>query len=310
MATAIIVVLYLVVLFGACAWAQKQQARKIANGEKGSFLMAGKNLPLIFVMMLCAGGSIGGATTTGIAQLVQSAGISAIWYGAANVIGLLFLGIVGANRIRRLGYSTNSEMVADYCGSASRYLMTVGQLIIILGVGCLQYVSGGAMLSAMFPGAISYEMGVAITAVAFAVICLLGGLYGTGLANIINVIVIYVSLIVCLLMALAQYGGLSEIMAQIGKLQEPTVNGGSWLSLTGGLGLLTCLSYLVSEPGNRITTQSNTMCAHAADSEKTARWGIIIGALLCMPICVISVIFGLIAKVNFPDVNSAQACPR
>jgi SSS family solute:Na+ symporter len=307
MTTAIIVIFYLVILFGACAWAQKRQNEKVAKGEPGSFLMAGKNLPLIFVMMLCAGGSIGGATTTGIAQLVQTAGVSAIWYGAANIAGLLFLGIVGAMRIRRLGYSTNSEMIADYCGSASRHLMTVGQLIIILGVACLQYVSGGAMLSAMFPETISYQWGVVITAVAFAIICLLGGLYGTGLANVVNVVVIYVSLIVCVIVALVKYGGLSDIAARIGSLDQTTTAGGPWLSLTGGLGILTCLSYLVSEPGNRITTQSNTMCAHAAKNEKVARIGIITGALLCLPICIISVIFGLIAKINFPDIISAQA---
>ncbi|MDR2741069.1 MAG: sodium:solute symporter family protein [Treponema sp.] len=310
MTTAIIVILYLIVLFGACAWAQQQEKKRIAAGAQGSFLMAGKNLSLIIIVMLCAGGSIGGATTTGIAQLVQTAGVSSIWYGAANVIGLLFLGIVGAKRIRRLGYSTNAEMVADYCGSAARYLMTIGQLIIILGVGCLQYVTGGAMLSTMFPGTISFNAGIAITAMAFAVICILGGLYGTGLANVINVIVIYVSLFVCLFVALAKYGSISEISAQINQLQQATIAGGPWLTLTGGLGLLTCLSYLVSEPGNRITTQSNTMCAHAAKSEKTASWGIIVGALLCLPICIISVIFGLIAKVNFPDIPSAQAMSR
>jgi SSS family solute:Na+ symporter len=310
MTTAIIVVLYLVVLFGACAWAQQREKKRVAAGAQGSFLMAGKNLSFILVVMLCAGGSIGGATTTGIAQLVQTAGVSSIWYGAANVIGLLFLGIAGAKRIRRLGYSTNAEMVADYCGPVARYLMTIGQLIIILGVACLQYVSGGAMLSAMFPSTISFNAGIAITAVAFAVICVLGGLYGTGLANVINVIVIYVSLIVCLFVAFAKYGSISEISAQINQLQQATVAGGPWLSLTGGLGLLTCLSYLVSEPGNRITTQANTMCAHAAKDEKTAFWGIIVGALLCVPICVISIIFGLIAKINFPDIPSAQAMSR
>ena len=101
MFVAIVVVVYLVALFGACAVAQRRQDRITAAGGKGSALMAGKNLPLILVIVLTAGGSIGSATTNGLAQLVQTAGVSAFWYSAANIIGLLFLGIVGAKRIHQ-----------------------------------------------------------------------------------------------------------------------------------------------------------------------------------------------------------------
>lgn len=309
MVVAIVTIIYLVALFGISGYAQKKQNEAVAKGGKGNFLMAGKNLSMILVAVLTAGGSIGGALTTGVAQLVQTAGVSAMWYGLANIIGLIFLGVVGAKGIRRLGYSTNAEMVADYCGAPSRYLMVVGQLIIILGVACLQYVTGGAMLASMFPGVISYEMGLVITAVAFGVVCLVGGLLGTSLANLINVIVIYVGLFICGIVAVFKFGGWSELMAGMDAVAatQSTTAGGSWMSLTGGLGLGVCLSYIVSEPGNRITTQSNTMACAAARSEKASRNGIIIGALLCLPVLIISIIFGLIAKVNFPEINSAQA---
>ncbi len=309
MVVAIVTILYVVLLFTFSGYAQKKQNEAVAKGGKGSFLMAGKNLSLILVAVLTAGGSIGGALTTGVAQLVQTAGVSACWYGLANIVGLIFLGLVGARRIRHLGYSTNAEMVADYCGAPSRYMMVVGQLIIILGVACLQYVTGGAMLASMFPGVISYEMGLVITAVAFGVVCLVGGLLGTSLANLINVIVIYVGLFACGITAVVKFGGWSELMAGMEAVaaSQTTTAGGSWMSLTGGLGIGVCLSYLVSEPGNRITTQSNTMACAAAKSEKAARGGIILGALLCLPVLIISIVFGLVAKVNFPEVASAQA---
>lgn len=306
---AIVTIVYLVLLFGICAWAQKRQDRIVAAGGKGSTLMAGKNLPLILVIMLTAGGSIGSATTTGVAQLVQTAGVSAIWYPLANIFGLLFLGIVGAKRMRRLGYSTSNEMVADYCGKTSRYLMVVGQLIILLGVGCLQYVSGGAMLSAMFPGTISYQMGILITAVVFTLICLIGGLYGTSLSNLINVIVIYLGIFICAIAAVVGVGGWDALMSGMETVQQTqaTTFGGSWMSLTGGLGVAVCLSYMISEPGNRITTQSNTAAVAAAANEKVARKGLIIGALLLLPVAVASVVIGLVAKVQYPDVMAAQA---
>jgi SSS family solute:Na+ symporter len=163
------------------------------------------------------------------------------------------------------------------------------------------------MLASMFPGKISVNVGIAITAVAFIVVCLLGGLFGASLANLINVIVIYAALIACLIAAIAGLGGLEGFIASAKAIPESTTNGGSWLSLTGGLSLATCLSYFVSEPGNRISTQSNTQCALAAKDAKTARWGIIIAALCTIPICFISALIGIIAKIQFPEAATAQA---
>ena len=43
--TSIIIVLYLVLLFGVSAWAQKRQKKMEAQGGTGSFLMASKSCP-------------------------------------------------------------------------------------------------------------------------------------------------------------------------------------------------------------------------------------------------------------------------
>lgn len=307
--TSIIIILYVIVLFAASAWAQNKQKRDELKGSKVSFLMAGKNLPYILVVMMMTGMCIGGTNTTGVAQLATSVGMSASMFGISGAVGVLTLGFLGAKKMRAMDYSTTAEMVNDYCGSTSRYLMVIGQLVIILGIACLQYVAGGAMLSSMFPGIIPNNLGIAITAIAFFVICLVGGLYGTSLANLINVIVIYIALIACFIAALSSIGGWSELVGQINSLPESTVNGGSWFSLTGGLGLATALSFVISEPGNRITTQANTQCAFAAKDPKTAKRGIITAAVLIIPISLVSASFGLIAKIQFPDIISAQAMP-
>lgn len=139
MVSLIIVIVYLALLFGVCGWAQVKQKKQAAAGGKVSFLMAGKNLPMLLVVMLMMGNLIGGTNTTGLAQLAMGGGgMAAVTYGLAGVVGILFLGIVGARRMRQMNYSTTAEMMADYNGSASRYLMVIGQLIICGGVGCLR----------------------------------------------------------------------------------------------------------------------------------------------------------------------------
>lgn len=131
MVSLIIVIVYLALLFGVCGWAQVKQKKQAAAGGKVSFLMAGKNLPMLLVVMLMMGNLIGGTNTTGLAQLAMGGGgMAAVTYGLAGVVGILFLGIVGARRMRQMNYSTTAEMMADYNGSASRYLMVIGQLII------------------------------------------------------------------------------------------------------------------------------------------------------------------------------------
>lgn len=305
---AIIVVVYLVALFGVCGYAQKKQKQLEAEGKQGSFTMGGKSLSLAMVVFLMAGNMIGGTNTTGEAQLAMTAGMSAMWYGFACAIGVIFLGLVGANRLRKYRYNTTSSMVGDCCGASSRYMMTIGQLIIIQGVCCLQYVAGGALLSSMFPGIISYNSGVIISAIAFLIICMVGGLLGASISNFINCVVIFFGILATMFLAVHNLGGWEELVNRANSFTDTTQAGGSWLSITGGLGISVILSYLVSEPGNRLTTQSNTQAVLAAKDSKTARRGVIIAALLTLPICVASAVFGIIAKIQFPDLeNSSQA---
>lgn len=66
--TSIIIVLYLILLFGVSAWAQKRQKKMEAQGGTGSFLMASKSLPTVLVAFMMAGAGIGSINTTGIAR--------------------------------------------------------------------------------------------------------------------------------------------------------------------------------------------------------------------------------------------------
>ena len=305
---AIIVVIYLVALFGICGYAVKKQKEMERLGKQGSFTMGGKSLSLTMVIFLMVGNMIGGTNTTGEAQLAMTAGLSAMWYGFACAIGVIFLGFVGAKRLRKYKYNTTSSMVGDCCGASSRYMMTIGQLIIIQGVCCLQYVAGGALLSSMFPGIISYNMGVVISALAFLVICMVGGLLGASISNLVNCVVIFVGILATMFLAIGNVGGWGEFVAQANSFPDTTTAGGGWLSITGGLGIAVILSYMVSEPGNRLTTQSNTQAVLAAKDGKTARWGVILAALITIPICIASAVIGIVAKIQFPGLeNSAQA---
>ena len=307
MISLVIIIVYLVMLFTACAIAKKREEKKVAQGGKGSFLMAGKDLPFVLIVFMMAGNIIGGSSTTGAAELAMTAGFSAVWYGWAAVFGVIILAFVGAKRMRILEYNTVSEMVSDYCGSVPRLLMCIGTLFAVLGVCALQYYAGGTYLASMFPDVISVNMGMIITAAAFLLICIFGGLLGASIANLINVVVIIISLLVCLAVLIINQGGWEVFATQVANIAEPTDNGGSWWSIMGGVGIATAMSYMASEPGNRMSAQSNTMMAFAARSPKEGKWGIFLGALILIPITIVCVLFGLYCRVYFPETSPSLA---
>lgn len=173
-------------------------------------------------------------------------------------------------------------------------------LVIAMATTALQFVGGGAMLSSMFPNLINYQTGVIITAVVFFIIAALGGMMGASLSNMINMIIMYVGLALVLVLALGSIGGWDALVEQVNAIPEPTTSGAPWLSLTGGLGLATFVSYFASEIPNRFTTQSNTQQIFAAKDGKAARNGLIIGALMMVPVTIISGIIGLIAVCSSP----------
>ena len=299
--TCIIIVLYLVALFSVSAWAQKRQKEKEAAGEVGSFLMANKSLPTALVAFMMAGAGIGSINTTGIAEQVQTAGLSGACAGFAGAVALIILAVFGGKRMRALPYNTMPSMAKAYCGETTRWLLSLGGLVIAMAITALQFVGGGAMLSSMFPKLISYNLGVVITALVFFVIAALGGMMGASLSNMVNMIVMYIGLTLCLIAALFAIGGWGSLMERVNAIPESTTSGAPWLSLTGGLGLATFISYFATEIPNRFTTQSNTQQIFAAKDGRSARNGLIIGAVMMVPITVISPIIGLIARVQFPD---------
>lgn len=271
--------------------------------------MGGKSLPMILIAMMMAGNVIGGTATTGVAESARSAGMSASMYVVTGVIAVLFLAFFGAKRMRNQDYATTPEMIGAYCGPTARILVSVGQLVNMMCVICLQYIAGGAMLASMLPGVISVTSGAIITAIAFLVLSFVGGLFGASLANLVNMVVTYLGVLICLVLALHNVGGWSELQAQVNALNLTTTAGGSWFSLTGGLGLATAIGYLISDPINRFTVQSNTQCAFAAKNDKAAVSGLVLSAIIILPIGFISAIFGLISLIQFPDIVASQAMP-
>ncbi|NIM65366.1 MAG: sodium:solute symporter family protein [Candidatus Latescibacteria bacterium] len=295
-----IVTLYVISLFAVTWWARRLTARGI--GGIVGYLLAGRGLPAGVAAALLAGLAVGGASTIGVAERAYQAGFSAGWYNAAWAFGALVMGLVAAKRYRRFELTTLPELFERYYSTGARVIGVVGQLVLQVVITALQYVAGGAILSSLMPGIFTFRTGMAVTAVVFVGITLIGGFWAAGLTNVINVFVIYLGIILAAVLTVGNLGGFGALADQI-----PAGHPGFDL-LAVGTGLI--VGWFIVMLTTVHSTQSVIQIGFATKNERAASRAYLIGSALIFPVGFISAILGIAAAVLHPGIIAAEALPR
>ncbi len=296
----VVVVLYIVALFAATAWARRLSAR--GQGGMVGYLLAGRGLPTVVVAAMLAGLAVGGASTIGVAEQAYTAGISAGWYNAAWAAGAVVMGLFAARRYRRWEITTLPELFERHYGVGGRVLGVLGQLVIQIVITSLQYVAGGAILSSLLPEVFDFHTGMAVTAAVFVAITLIGGFWAAGLTNVVNVVVIYLGVGLGAVLTLGRLGGLSGLAHKL-----PAGHPGFDPAAVGG-GLI--LAWFIVMITMAHSTQSVIQVGFAAKDERTAARGYLLGAAIIAPVGFISALLGMAAVVLYPGIVPTEALPR
>ena len=298
----VILITYAAVLLGISWWSTKLQKKASGGGMLG-YLLAGRNMPTLLIIVMLAGLAIGGASTVGVAERAYTQGISAGWYNAAWGIGGILAGLFVADHFRKLNVKTVPEMMGMMFGPATRFLSVINQLLVMISITSLQYVAGGSILTVLLPDTFSFQGGMLASALVFIAITVVGGYWASGLSNVISVIVIYVGIITALVQTLQNVGGLST-------LQSMLSTSGSWFDPISGIGLATVVAYVVVMTTQAFTAQGVAQIAMAARDGRTAKRGFLIGGILILPAGFLCAIFGIVAAAQFPNLaNAAMALP-
>lgn len=294
----IILCLYIIVLY-SISWYSTKLSK--GGGDKG-YLLAGRGLPTPIVAVMLAGLAIGGASTVGVAENAYRAGISAGWYNAAWAGGGILAGLVVAGRYRALGISTIPELFEQYYSKSGRFVGAIGQLIIGIVITSLQYIAGGAILTALLPEFFTQASGMAVTALVFVGITLIGGMWAAGLTNIINVIMIYIGVVAGAIMSITKIGGFGNL-----KLALPA--DGPWFEPFSGVGIAIIAAWFAVMISQCFSLQATVQISFAAKNAKVARNGFLLGGLIIFPIGFISAVFGIVAAAQFPGIVPTNALP-
>lgn len=294
----IIVIGYIVVLFGISAY-----ARKLAANGSENFILAGRKLSTPLVAVTITGVAIGGASTIGVSEQAYSFGLAAGWYNVAWAAGAIIMGLVAAGKYRALNVSTVPEMFERFYDTKGRIACVIGQIIIQLVATSLQYVAGGAILASMLPEIFTFKTGMITSALVFIGITFIGGMWSAGLSNLLNVSLIYVGITIAAITTISSQGGLRAISLKLPQ-EVP------YLHPVNGLGWIAIASWLVVMITQSLSMQYSVQISCSAKDEKSARNGFIIGGLLILPLGFLSALLGIAAKAAFPDISGTLALPK
>ena len=292
-----IVCAYIVLLFAISLFAKKR-----ADKGASEYLFAGRKLGPGLIAVNITGLAVGAASTVGVAENAFSVGLAAGWYNAAWSAGALIMGLVAAGKYRALNATTIPDLFERYYDTKGRVVSAIGLLIIMLVITSLQYLAGGAILSALLPDIFSFKGGMITSAVVFIGITLIGGLWSSGLSNIVSVILIYVGVLYSTYAAVDQVGGLAVLVSKLPASKE-------WLNPFSGLPLAIVIGWFVVMITQAITAQGPVQIACSAKDAKAAKKGFIWGAALIFPIGFLCALLGIIARVTFPNITATMALP-
>lgn len=292
----VIIIGYIFVLFGISLYVKRRTA------NSAGFLFAGRKLTTPLVAANIAGTAIGAASTIGVSENAFQFGIAAGWYNVAWAAGAIAMALVAAQKYRELNCTTIPELFERYYDKKGQIVAVLGMITIQLVITSLQYIAGGAILSSLLPDIFSLEGGMITSALVFIGTTILGGLWSSGLSNILSVTLIYFGICISTINVVNKQGGIGAIAAALPA-------GTDWFGPLGGLGLVTIAGWFTVMMTQTITAQGPVQVACAAKDGKTARNGFLWGSLLMFPVGFLCAIMGVAARAAHPEMKATLAMP-
>jgi len=290
----IIIVLYFLGML-AIGIASRRKARGADD-----FFVAGRrsSSPLIIGSLLAT--IVGGSATIGMAGLGFKQGLTGAWWLLVGSIGLVFLGLFLAKKVRSLALYTLPELVEKQY--ERRMALATSILIVVAWTGIIaaQIIAAGQILSILGMG--SPTMWMMIFTVIFVTYAILGGQHAIIRTDALQAVIILAGISGGVALLLSRLGGWEGLQSSLPPEQfafplSPQFDGNRLVTLL----LLVGLTYVVGPD-----MYSRIFCAK---DEKTAKTATLWTALLTVPLAFAITLIGMGAAALFPDISAEQAFP-
>ena len=265
-----------------------------------SFFVADRKAPFLFVVGSLFATIIGGSSTIGMAGLGYKQGLVGAWWLLVGAIGLFFLGLFLAEKVRGYSLYTLPEILEVQYGPEAK--LFASGLIVIAWTGIIagQIVAAGKILEVILKAPPSLLM--IITAFVFILYTLLGGQHSVVRTDSIQSLIIIVAILASIPLCLDKVGGVFLMRETLegGYFSFPVSQHFTWKTLATYL-FLVGSTYLVGPD-----IFSRLFCAK---SEKVAKGATITVSLTLIPFAFIITLIGMSARILFPEISPEASFP-
>ena len=269
--------------------------KKIKSAD--DFITSNKRVNSWLVTGTITGVLVGGASTIGTTQLAFQCGMSAWWFTLGEGIACLLL-LFLIKPLKESGVQTIPQFLSQSYGQKSiipsSIFSSMGMFISVVA----QLLSLVALISSMFtlnPLLIAF-IGILL----MATYIIFGGIWGSSLVGIIKIILIYTFLSMASIFCYKSFGSISNLKEIFPHYP--------WFSLFGR-GFIVDSSALFSTLVGVISTQTCIQAVLSGKNISVSRKGVLLSAFLIPPTGIAGILIGFYMRVNYPDINSAQALP-
>ncbi|XP_069021924.1 high affinity choline transporter 1-like isoform X2 [Embiotoca jacksoni] len=195
----VMAVFYLLIL-GTGIWASmrsKKEEKKSSGDGMEITLLAGRNISLLVGIFTLTATWVGGGFILGIAEATYNPTLGAVWalMPVPYVVTFFLGGFFFAKPMRENKYMTMMDPFQQKYGNVMSSLLILPALVADVLWVARTLVSLGGTMSVILD--LSYFYSIAISSVVAIVYTLLGGLYSVAYTDVIQLILIFVSLWVC-----------------------------------------------------------------------------------------------------------------
>jgi solute:Na+ symporter, SSS family len=271
-------------------------SRKSKSSE--AYLVASRGLSVPLISVLIAGTWMGGVSIVGMAQGAYIHGISALWFQAGIWVAMGATSVLLGKIMQGKKIYSILDVVGSLYDKKTAKLAGIMQLIFLIWTITMQIVGGGAILSVISKGQLSFGVGMVFTAMVFTLYNVVGGFAATAYTNLIHISAIVIGIFMGSLYVIFNTGALAQMAGHTHYFQP-----------FGDLGVSQALSWAYINFTLGVLAQPIINTASAAKNLQEGKRGIFIGNLIAIPVVIMAAFCGIAAKRLFPDVPSLSALP-
>jgi SSS family solute:Na+ symporter/sodium/proline symporter len=204
-----LILAYLLVMTGYNIY----RSRQIKSQD--DFMVAGRSLSLTKMVFTLVCTWIGSGTFIAGAEYASYAGWSAIWQPAGAFLGIGIIYFVAA-KIRTFGQYTVGDILEVRYGRFARLFGAIALIIAFTTIVAYQFRAGGYILNVISDGAISLEVGQAVTAAFVILFVAIGGMVAVAHTDLPNGIIIVSACLLAVPFVVATAGGWAHAQEVLG----------------------------------------------------------------------------------------------